>query len=718
MKLLVVKKNGRFTEEYNPEKIKKASLLSAGRLNKTLSDESLNKIIEKVESNLNMLSVEDLQGNDQEYSVSVDTIHCFVSNALDDLDKEIGDQYRSYVGYKRRFNNSFANILSHSKKIIYQGDKENANKNSAINSTQKELLSGLVSKELMLEYELPVAVSTAHKESWLYVHDLTDRLIGSINCCLFDAAKVMKGGFKLNGVNIKEPNSIESAIGILIDIIMVASSQQYGGFTIPEIDSTLAPYVEKSIEKERKYYRDLGIEEDMVEKAVASSVWRKLKQGMQSLEHKINCVNNALGQTPFVTVSFGLNTSEAGRMVTRAILETRLEKMGENKITAIFPKLVFLHRNDVNGVPGTPNYDLKQLGIKCSMENLYPDWLSLDAGYLGEVYDRCGKAISSMGCRAFLSPWHDENGEEQYIGRYNIGAVTLNLVRYAIEAAGDKSKFFELVDKYFDLALQTHLYTYEKMAKKKGSSNPLFFVEGGCAISVKEDESIEKTLKCATASFGYIGLTEACYLLSGKALHENVELAEEILAYIRAKVDKAKDETGYLFALYGTPSEGLCDKFLQADLAKYGVIEGVTDKEWYMNSHHVDVRAKVTALEKMRIENRLFHYPTGGRIMYTEWPHTDNFEAVEAVINVAMSMGMYFGINLENSTCNDCGAKGDFKDGVCTECGSHNITTIDRVCGYLGVFQADGDTRYNNGKRKEVLNRVKHYNCIIKNCMC
>lgn len=711
MKLIINKKNNRYAEEFNTAKIERAIQLSANRLNKVVSEELMRNIILSVTKRVDKyLSSIDLKCD--EVNISVDLIHNFVQESLHDLDKELFEQYTQYVDYKRRFNKSFGNILSSSKKIIYSGDKENANKNSSINSTQKELLSGLISRELMTEYELPLEVARAHKNSYLYVHDLTDRLIGSLNCCLFDAATVMKGGFELNGVKIKEPNSIEVAGNVICDIIMVASSQQYGGFTIPEIDSTLAPYVRKSIKKETEYYLNLGIEGEQLRNLVVSTVERKLKQTMQSLEHKINCVNNALGQTPFVTVSFGLDTSSEGRMVTKAILETRLEKMGENKITAIFPKLVFLHREDINGKLGTPNYDLKQLGIKCSMENLYPDWLSLDAGYLGEVFDRCGKAISPMGCRAFLSPWENENGEETYIGRFNIGAVTLNLPRYAIDSNGDKEVFFSLIDKYFELALQTHLYTYEKMSKKKASSNPLFFVEGGCAVKLNPSDNITKALECATASFGYIGLTEACYLLSGKALHENVALGEEILSYIRNKIDKAKEEHNRLFAMYGTPSEGLCDKFLKADLEKYGVIKGVTDKEWYMNSHHVDVRAKVTALEKMEIEDKLYKYPTGGRIMYTEWPHTDNAEAIESVINRGMKKGMYIGINFENSTCNDCKAKGDFKEGTCSKCGSHNITTIDRVCGYLGIYQANGDTRYNEGKEKEVLNRVKHYNCL------
>lgn len=313
-----------------------------------------------------------------------------------------------------------------------------------------------------------------------------------------------------------------------------------------------------------------------------------------------------------------------------------------------------------------------------------------------------------------LSPWWNESGEEVYIGRFNIGAVTLNLCKIAYESKGDKKKFYELIDKYFEIALQIHLYSYDKIGKKKASSNPLFFTQGGCAVQLKANDTIEKALECATASFGYIGLTETCYLLSGKQLHENVSLAKEILMYLKNKVEEVKKEHNKLFALYGTPAEGLSMKFLEKDRETYGIIPGMTDKEWYTNSHHVDVSAPISALDKIEIESELFKIPTGGRIMYTEWNHTSNEEAIEQVIDIAMEKGLYFGINFENSKCNDCGAEGDYQKGICEKCGSDNITTISRVCGYLGLEKFNGQTRYNKGKVAEVMNRVKHYNMKIK----
>lgn len=317
-------------------------------------------------------------------------------------------------------------------------------------------------------------------------------------------------------------------------------------------------------------------------------------------------------------------------------------------------------------------------------------------------------------CRAFLSPWTDKNGEEKYIGRFNIGAITLNLPKMAIESKGNINKFYELIDEYFEIALKIHEYSYAKIGKKKASSNPLFFTQGGCAIKLENNEPIENALQCATASFGYIGLTETCKVLSGKPLHENMQLGEDILQYIKEKTENAKKEYGRLYAMYGTPAESLCRKFLEKDRATYGIVEGVTDKEWYTNSHHIGVEYPMSAFEKMDLEERLFKIPTGGRIMYTEWQHGENLEAMKQVINKAMKQGFYFGINLENSTCMDCGAEGDFKEGTCKKCGSKNITTIDRVCGYLGISNSNGQSRYNEGKVNEVLNRVKHYNVLLK----
>ena len=346
------------------------------------------------------------------------------------------------------------------------------------------------------------------------------------------------------------------------------------------------------------------------------------------------------------------------------------------------------------------------------MENLYPDYLSLDGenNYLREVYERCGTPISGMACRAYLSPYWDEDGNERYIGRFNIGAVTLGLVRYALESKGDMEEFYRLLDENFDAAMECHDYTYKKLGKVKASTNPLMFMEGGSIKKLNANDPIEPLLKSATASIGYIGLHEAVLALSGRGLHQNVDLAVEILTHIKKRVQEASEKTGYLIALYGTPSEGLCDKYLRMDREKFGVIKGITDKDYYMNSFHVDVTQQLSAIEKQNIEEKLFHISTGGRIHYSEYPRVKNFDAFLSVVNSGMKKGFYQGVNVEAGKCHDCGFEGDLKTGVCPMCDSSNITLVDRCCGYLGMKVQNGDTRYNQGKEAEVNDRVKHFN--------
>lgn len=352
------------------------------------------------------------------------------------------------------------------------------------------------------------------------------------------------------------------------------------------------------------------------------------------------------------------------------------------------------------------------------LKRMYPDMLSLDAGYLGEIFDKYGLAISPMGCRAYLSPWYvrggmypaDENDVPVFDGRANCGAITLNTVRYALEARGDEKKYFELLDKYFNLALEEHLRTFDQMKKMTGSSNPLFFCEGGCHVKVGYDESIEKAIRTFTWSFGYIGLDEATRLMRGCELAEDPSFALKVLTHLNMRIEEAKDKHNLLFALYGTPAEGLAYKFRDKDYAKYGEVEGVTDKKYYMNSFHVNVKTHVDWRTKQDIEDPLFHKSNGGHIVYNEFGTAKNFKAIKEAIDYAMKYGKYYGINLELDKCADCGAEGEFAGFVCPVCGSVNILAIARVCGYLSYRLVDGDTRFNKGKEQETEHRVDHTN--------
>lgn len=385
MMIKVIKKNN-LMEPFKSQKIIKAIQTSAKRVKKPLSTEVEDFVLNVV-----------IEGIDSKEVVSVSEIHCLVEQALYQVDKDVCIEYRRYNNYKKRFSMSFENISENSKKLIFSGDNENANKDSTLNSTQKELLGGMLSKELMMQYELFPEAVKAHNEGWLYIHDLSDRIIFGINCCLFDMANVLKGGFEMDGIIIEEPKTLEKAVDLISNIITNASSQQYGGFSCPKIDTTLAKYAAGTYNRELEYHLNLGLPKFKAEKHAAIRTKEIIYDAMESLEYQINLLNNSQGQTPFVAISFGLETSYWGKYVAECILKVRMNKMGKNKMTAIFPKLVFLHRKEINGIKGAPNYSLKKLAIKCSMKNLYPDWLSIDTGYLGDVYDRCGKAISPMG---------------------------------------------------------------------------------------------------------------------------------------------------------------------------------------------------------------------------------------------------------------------------------------------------------------------------------
>lgn len=320
-------------------------------------------------------------------------------------------------------------------------------------------------------------------------------------------------------------------------------------------------------------------------------------------------------------------------------------------------------------------------------------------------------------CRAYLSPYYkhggmypqDENDTPVFTGRANCGAVTLNTVRYAIEAKGDETAYFELFDKYFDLATKAHLWTYDRLCKVKASTNPLFFCEGGCHIKLQPDETIKRAIDTFTWSYGFIGLDEASYLMTGKHIHEDNSFAIKVLEHMNNRVEDAKKKHGLLFAIYSTPAEGLAYKFRNKDREIYGEIPFVNDKLYYTNSFHCDVNAKISPIHKQNQEYPMFHLTNGGHIFYNELPICSNLNAIKTLVDEGMKRGFYMGVNMELDNCNDCGEHGEFIDDICPKCNSTNITSVCRVCGYLSYSKIDGDTRLNDGKADEVLNhRVDH----------
>ena len=691
----VIKKDST-TEVFNGNKIIKAIEKTALRCNVELDDTQKGKVVKFVMKRL--LKNVPAGGITHVY---VSELHEEVELALLEFNPALAKEYNSFRGYKKKMKEHFEEMLRDTEQLLHAGDTENANRDSYLIDAQKVMSGEIFSVRNMLDYELPKDASQAHKDGDIYIHDLRDRLYNSINCCLFDMGKVLKGGFTYKGVSYKEPNSIRTACSMLEDVMNSARLQQYGGFTIPEIDTILAPYVKKTWVN---YYDMVSGSDIDADEFANEMTWKDLVQGMESIEHSLHMVNNT-----FITFTFGLDTTSFGQMVSQAILQVRRAGLGTSGVPAVFPKLVFLYTDKLHG-EGMENEHIFSEAIQTSSKCMYPDYLSLDEGYLGEVYSRTGKAISPMGCRAFLSEYKNEEGESVFLGRGNCGAVTLNLPRFALKAEGDLDKFFKLIDDNFHKAMKVHLFTYNRMKKVKAKTNPLFFVHGGCHIQLDYEDTIEKAIDTFTWSIGYIGLDETIKALTGQQLHENHGLGVHILEHIDKLIQEAKEETGLRLAMYSTPAESLCYKFLEHDREEFGVIEGVTDKAYYTNSFHMDVNAKLDVDQKMQLELPMFNIATGGRIVYNEYPHTKNKKAIMDCVRYAMSLGLYYGINLQLDTCLGCGHQDEI-EGACPKCDSTNILSINRICGYLGYTSTDtGENTVNKGKYDEIVRRVDHFN--------
>lgn len=706
--LNVMKKDGHI-EVFDTKKIQEAILASARKI---LSNEEEYDMQQKALIIANEVARFLNSTEDENAVIMTSKIHNVVLEILSKEWEVVGASYGMYRNYRKQMAKTFLKSYEESETVLHDGDKENANKDSDLNSTKQALIANNNMRGYMETFEMDKDWVEAHKQGWIHIHDLAERYLRQQNCCLFNMAGLLDGGFQLNGTVYAEPKHFDSAINVVGDVTLFASAQQYGGFTIPEIDTVLAKYAEKSYQSNLKFildkFGDITNEDIMetLEQTAYDMTVRELEQGFQGFETKLNTISNSLGQIPFVTITFGLDTTQWGREISKAILNVRIKGIGENKSTAVFPKLSFLHRKEINGSPESPNYDIKQLGIQCSRLRLYPDWLSLDSGNLAEVYERSNQVVSGMGCRAYLSPFWDEQGNEIYTGRSNIGAVTLNLPKIGLEAKGDWNKFFDLVDKYSDIIFAIHEDYYTKISKTKGSSNPLYFCEGGAWTKVGYDEEVGKIYEASTASLGYIGIYETLKAMNVPK-EEYLKHGTKIVAYLKKLTEKATINYNHLYALYSTPAESLCYRFQKINRKDYGVIEDVTDREYITNSFHVPVWEDVSVPEKIAFEAPFHKLATGGRISYNEFVYGVDNSVLEQAINFAMEKGMYYGVNVVAGTCNQCGYSGDFHDN-CPKCGTHDITVVTRVCGYLSFDQIHGDSRYNPGKQKEVKERVKH----------
>lgn len=590
---------------------------------------------------------------------------------------------------------------------------ENANKDSKVIPTQRDLLAGIVAKHYAQQQLLPRDVVQAHERGEIHYHDLDySPFFPMFNCMLIDLKGMLTNGFKMGNAEIEPPKSIATATAVTAQIIAQVASHIYGGTTINRIDEVLAPFVQLSMEKHRAIAAEWQIAD--VEAYARARTEKECYDAFQSLEYEVNTLHTANGQTPFVTFGFGLGTCWAARLIQQSILRNRIAGLGKNHKTAVFPKLVFAIREGLNRRPGDINYDIKQLALECASKRMYPDILNYD-----QVVKVTGSFKTPMGCRSFLGVY-EENGVEIYDGRNNLGVISLNLPRIALEAQGDEARFWRLLDERLSLAKRALMTRIARLEKTKARVAPILYMEGACGVRLNADDEVGPIFRNgrASLSLGYIGLHETLNALSGGARHPYDDPALrakgiEIVSRLRAATDAWKAETGYGFSLYSTPSENLCDRFCRLDAAQFGVVPGVTDKGYYTNSFHLDVEKKVNPYDKIDFEAPYPPLANGGFICYGEYPNVQhNLKALEDVWDYSYDRVPYYGTNTPIDECYECGFTGEFsctsRGFTCPNCGNHDparVSVTRRVCGYLGSPDA---RPFNAGKQEEVQRRVKH----------
>ena len=700
----VIKKDGT-KEEFDNTKIINAVRKSATRMLVTLSDEELKDICDFVDNNIAKIG---------KTEITIAEMHNLVEGALEAINPKVAQSYRNYRNYKQDFVHMLDKVYQESQRIMYIGDKENSNADSTLVSTKRSLIFNELNKELYKKFFLTVDELQAIRDGYIYIHDMSARR-DTMNCCLFDVASVLKGGFEMGNLWYNEPKSLDVAFDVIGDIVMAAASQQYGGFTVAEVDKILAPYAEKTFERQNEKYLCLGLSFEKAREAALADVQKDFEQGFQGWEYKFNTVASSRGDYPFITVTAGLGTEPYEKMATIAMLKIRMNGQGKkgNKKPVLFPKIVFLYDENLHG-EGKVNHDVFEAGIECSKKAMYPDWLSLSGeGYVASMYKKYGKVVSPMGCRAFLSPWFerggmkpaDENDTPIFVGRFNIGAISLHLPMIYAKAKKESKDFYEVLDYYMELIRQLHIRTYEYLGEMKASVNPLAYYEGGfLGGHLGIHDKIKPLLKSATASFGITALNELQELYNGKSLVEDGQFAIEVMEYINKKVAQFKEEDGNLYALYGTPAENLCGLQVQQFRKKYGVVSHVSDKPYVSNSFHCHVSEDITPIQKQDLEKRFWDLMNGGKIQYVKYPLDYNTDAVKTLVLRAMDMGFYEGVNLSLSYCDDCGHE-ELNMDVCPKCGSRNLTKIDRMNGYLSYSRVKGDSRLADHKMEEIADR-------------
>lgn len=702
--MYVIKKDNTH-EAWNVQKVVVAVNKSAYRAMVKFTQEELDFICSFVEEKARSLGRE---------GIPIAEMHNIVEAALEQVKPEVAKSYRDYRNYKQDFVKMLDEVYKKSQSIMYIGDKENSNSDSALVSTKRSLIYNQLNKELYQKFFMTTEELQACRDGYIYIHDMSARR-DTMNCCLFNVKDVLTGGFEMGNLWYNEPKTLEVAFDVIGDIVLSAASQQYGGFTVPSVDLLLEPFAEKSYEKYYRRYIDMGLTARIADREAMKDIQKDFDQGFQGWEYKFNTVASSRGDYPFITMTFGTGTGKFAKIASITMLHVRRKGQGKKscKKPVLFPKLVFLYDENLHG-PGKELEDVFEAGILCSSKSMYPDWLSLTGeGYVAEVYKKYGAIISPMGCRAFLSPWFERGGMEPadaedkpvFVGRFNIGAVSLHLPMIYAKAKQESRPFFEVLDYYLELIRQLHIRTYAYLGEMRASTNPLAYCEGGFyGGHLKFHEKIKPLLKTATASFGITALNELQELHNGKSLVEDGQFAIDTLQHINDKIAEYKKADGNLYAIYGTPAESLCGLQITQFRKKYGVIEHVSDRPYVSNSFHCHVTEDITPIEKQDLEKRFWDLSNGGKIQYVKYPIDYNLDAIRILVRRAMKLGFYEGVNLSLAYCDDCGHQ-ELEMDVCPKCGSKNLTKIERMNGYLSYSRVKGDTRLNDAKMAEIAER-------------
>ena len=716
--MLVIKKDNT-TEEFIDEKIIDAVKKAAFRCDTVIDEDGLRRIATEVRARLG-----------DRTDVTVAELHELVIAVLSFLQyKQVAEAYAEYRYYRTTYARTFEQLRQDADDVLRLGDRENANYDSSLVSTKGSLIKGYLTKSLYKQFYLSGKEKALIERGDIYIHDLRDMILGCINCCLFDIGHVLKDGFEMSNVQYSEPKTVLSALQVIGDITLVATAQQFGGFTLPELDKVLLPYVMKSLAAARHKYADLGLDADTIARVTARDVERELEQGFQSLELKLNTVPCSRGDFAFTTITFGqwdpAKFSEEERhwlmKISSIMLQVRRNGHGKDGKPVVFPKLVYLY-DEKQIAEDKASSELLDEAVKTSAQCMYPDYLSLSSenGSVSEIFQKYGAITSPMGCRAFLSLWQNEAGEAITVGRCNIGAVSLNLpiiLKLAQLRHPDswRTDFWRILDERLEFIRAFFKKRYDIIRNQKCSSNPLAFTQGGFYEGTKSpDDRVGDLVRYMTASFGITALDEATYLWSGQRLvEEGGDFSASVLRHLKEKLQTFKEEDGYLYAIYGTPAESLCaTQARQYD--RFCADEGVDNvfrhtehysPEYFTNSFHVNVTEEITPFEKQDREFIDFHLCEGGHIQYVRLDNPENFAAVKAVIARGMKKGFYQGVNFDSAYCGDCGQHSTNVLFKCPHCGSENLSVISRVCGYLGYSNVNGMSRMNDGKMAEIRNR-------------